>query len=621
MNSVLGNCLDKFAMVYLDDILIYSKTKEEHYRHLRYVLEKLHGFASLAAPLTELTKGTGAKKRAIVWTKDCQVAFEKLKDRMTAAPILVPPNPDAPYVVETNASDYAVGAVLLQQGDDGQMHPLAFESKKLSAVERNYPAQERELLAILHALRTWRCFIDGRRYTVFSDHYPLKYFRSKTKPTPRLTHWIAEIELYDPDIQYKPGHENHVPDLLSRRDGPNCTTDTQPLEPNYLYALKAIQESDWPKFYTLVEENWPPTYKDLLTKHKEKFVIHADQVFRIIKNGNDKYEARYVLFARHADLVQEFHKSVGHASKITVLDLMHKRWWWPGMRADIQEWLAACEQCQLAANADRKSHHAPMKPLEVPPAFSCWHLDFIGELPTTINDATGEAIANFLYEEIMMRFSCPNEILTDRGANFMSNVLNYYMGHLKINHLRTSSFHARTNSKVERTNSILKQMLRKFAHGKIHHWDQFVDPAVFACQVRKHRTTGFSPYFLVYGQEPNLPGDMLPLFIRVTENEPGHTTVVTGRVPIVHKIREARALAEKRLQDNAVKDKAKWDVAIKPQTFSVGDHVHTDRLRPIHTNSSISAKPWYDPTAARAIERRYMDAATKLAFVRGRTII
>ena len=353
MNSVLGDYVDKFAMVYLDDILIYSKTKEDHYRHLRCVLERLReaklvanlkkcdlfktelefvgfqvsargilpskkkvqaiqdwpvpsnvqevrqfvglashyrrfikGFASLAAPLTELTKGTGTKKRAIVWTKDCQVAFDQLKDRMTAAPVLVPPNPHAPYFIETDSSDYGVGAVLLQKGEDDQLHPLAFESKKLSAAERNYPAQERELLAILHALRTWRCFIDGRHYTVFSDHHPLKYFRSKTKPTPRLTRWIAEIELYDPDIQYKPGRDNHIPDVLLRRDGPTCVAADKSLEPEFFYAVKAIDESDWPKFYTFAEENWPPTYKDLLAKHKDKFIVRADQVFRLIKVGN-----------------------------------------------------------------------------------------------------------------------------------------------------------------------------------------------------------------------------------------------------------------------------------------------------------------------------------------------
>ena len=745
MNAVLGDCVDKFAMVYLDDILIYSKTKEDHHQHLRCVLERLReaklianlkkcdlfktelefvgfqvsahgilpskkkvqaiqdwpvpsnvqevrqfvglashyrrfikGFASLAAPLTELTKGTGAKKRAIAWTNDCQVAFEKLKNRMTAAPILVPPNPDVPYVIETDASDYAVGAVLLQQGDDGQMHPLAFESKKLSAAERNYPAQERELLSILHALRTWRCFIDGRHYTVFSDHHPLKYFRSKTKPTPRLTRWIAEIELYDPDIQYKPGRENHIPDLLSRRDGPHCITDEKPLEPDYLYAIKSIQESDWPKFYAFGEEKWPPMFKDLLAKHKDKFVVRNDQVFRLVKNGNDLQENRYVLFARRADLVQEFHKSVGHAGKLTVYDLMRKRWWWPDMRADIEGWLAACPQCQLAARPDRKTHHAPMKPLDVPPVFSRWHLDFIGELPTTINgnrwllvavdyatnwtiaravpDATGQAIANFIYEEIVLPFSCPAEICTDRGANFMSNVLTWYLGRLKTNHIRTSAFHARSNSKVERSNSILKQALRKYAHGQIHRWDCFVEPAVFACRIRKHRTTGFSPYFLVYGVEPKLPGDILPPFIQVNDQDPDESLVVQGRVPEARRLREARLIAEQKLKNQAAKDKANWDAVLKPQIFSVGDHVlmrhenkfsleynwkgpfkvlavnldyhvyqlqalngpiyrswvHTDRLRPIHVNSSVSSDPWFDPTAARAAERRHLEAAQNI---------
>ena len=750
MNSIVGaEYLDRCAMVYLDDCLVFSKTKEQHEKDVRAILEKFRAakvianakkceffktelefvghqvtangvlpskskvkaiqdwpvptnvqevrqfiglgshyrrfvrdFAAIAAPLTDLTKGTGAKKRAISWSAACQQAFEEIKARMTAAPVLKPPNPDAPYVIEVDSSDYAVGGVLLQKDEDGFMHPVAFESKKLSATERAYPAQERELLAILHALRIWRCFIDGRPFTVFSDHHPLKYFRTKTKPTPRLTRWIAELELYDPDIQYKPGKDNHIPDLLSRRDGPACETLESEMEPDYLYAMKAVQESDWPKFYAKPENTWPPSYKDLLLKHKDKFVSRDNLVFRKVKIGDEVQEIRYVLFARRADLVEQFHKSFGHAGNTTMYDLMRKRWWWPDMRADIQNWLAACQQCQLAANADRGVHHAPMKPLEVPPAFSRWHLDFVGELPTTIQgnrwllvavdyatnwtiaravpDATGEAIANFIYEEIVLPFSCPAEICTDRGANFMSNILATYLGRLRTNHVFTSAFHPRTNSKAERTNGILKQMLRKYAHGQIHRWDQFVEPALFACRIRKHRTTGFSPYFLVYGQEPTLPGDFFRPFISMADPVQEVPAAVQGRVPEVRRLREARALATARLESNAAKDKVRWDAALKPQKFNVGDHVlmrhenkfsleynwkgpflvlaanydtniyklqdlngktysswvHTDRLRPIHLPSSAPpSEPWYDPTAARAAERRYIEAAGQISLL------
>ncbi|KAG2213620.1 hypothetical protein INT45_010119, partial [Circinella minor] len=304
MNSVLGDLLDQSAMCYLDDILIYSKTSQEHEHHVRQVLDRLRqaklianlkkcelfktelefvgfrvsaegilpskskikavqdwprptniqevcqfvrlashyrrfiqGFASIAAPLTELTKGTGAKKRAITWNQDCEEAFLKIKDHMTAAPLLLPPNPELPYVIETDASDFGAGGVLLQKGTDGLLHPLAFESKKFSSAECMYPAQERELLAILHCLRQWHCFIEGRDYIVLSDHHPLKYFRSQKKPTPRLTRWIAEIELYDPNIQYKPGKDNHVPDLLSRRNNP---TAVRAAERRYLDAAGRI---------------------------------------------------------------------------------------------------------------------------------------------------------------------------------------------------------------------------------------------------------------------------------------------------------------------------------------------------------------------------------------------
>ncbi|KAJ8651225.1 hypothetical protein O0I10_013311, partial [Lichtheimia ornata] len=226
------------------------------------------------------------------------------------------------------------------------------------------------------------------------------------------------------------------------------------MEPEYLYAIESVQDTDWPKFYAMPQDRWPDSLKDLLHENKDKFIVKDNQVYRLILNGDQIEERRFVLFARRADLVADFHYSVGHAAKATVTDLMTKRWWWPHMRKDIQEWLAACPQCQLAANADRKTHHAPMVPLDIPPPFSRWHLDFIGELPTTARGnkwlliavdyatnwccaravpfATGDAIAAFIHEEIVLKFGCMNEILTDRGSNFMSNALAHYLGRMKI---------------------------------------------------------------------------------------------------------------------------------------------------------------------------------------------
>ena len=96
---------------------------------------------------------------------------------------------------------------------------------------------------------------------------------------------------------------------------------------------------------------------------------------------------------------------------------------------------------------------------------------------------------------------------------------------------------------------------------------------VFACHVQKHCTIGYSPFFLVYSIEPKLPGDYLPPFIEINEQEPNESMVVKGRVPEARRLQEAHLIAEKKLKNNALQDKAKWDALLKPQIFSVGDHV------------------------------------------------
>lgn len=129
----------------------------------------------------------------------------------------------------------------------------------------------------------------------------------------------------------------------------------------------------------------------------------------------------------------------------------------------------------------------------------------------------------------------------------MAAAVDNYLGRLKIKHKLTSAFHPRTNGKVERLNGVLKQMLRKFVQGAIHCWDQFIEPALLACRIRKHRVTGYSPFYLVYGQHPVIPGDPLRPFVdSAVARDPRTIAEHTSQELIKHN--QARAAAEARMR-------------------------------------------------------------------------
>jgi hypothetical protein len=352
------------------------------------------------------------------------------------------------------------------------------------------------LLGILHALRTWRCFVDGctHGYTVFSDHLPLKFFREQSKPTPRLVRWIAELELYNPDIQYKPGKENEVPDILSRIGGPESSPAPDNLEPDYLYAAWMPRDAtvdlldlDWPLLYlNPMDRDCPERYQKLLHAHRDNFVIHNDTVCRkvVIDSHGTTMMVPFLRFALRADTVSRYHEAFGHANYDTMLKFFVPRFWWPTMRSDLKSWLSLCPSCQLNSRRGRIPQDV-MHPLKIPAAFDRWHLDFVGELPRTLKGnrwlliavdyatnwpiaravpvANAEAIADFIYDEIVLRFGCPSEIFTDRGANFNSLLVNAYLKKVGAHHRLTSAYHPRTNSKAERFNGVFKNMLRKYS--------------------------------------------------------------------------------------------------------------------------------------------------------------
>src|SRR5579859_6272857 len=287
MNSILRPYIDKFVLVYLDDILVYSNSEEERIEHLRLVFEALRGvglfaqplkcmfnkptvefcghivgqgprrctscrlkviqewprpktvhdvrqfyglcnyyrrfirgFSAIGAPLSDLFKFADNDKRKnspVVWTTACEAAFERMKRAITSAPVLQQIDENKPYVIETDSSDFANGMALYQESDDGKLHPVAFEGRKLHGAELRYPTHEKELLAIKDALLKWRSYVDnGLPITVITDHDSLKYMNTMKNPSKRLARWIDEFQQYNLQIRYRPGKQAVVPDALSR---------------------------------------------------------------------------------------------------------------------------------------------------------------------------------------------------------------------------------------------------------------------------------------------------------------------------------------------------------------------------------------------------------------------
>jgi len=161
----------------------------------------------VARPLTELTKGEG---KNWAWNQQAEVAFEELKRRFTTAPILAHFDTQRPVIIETDASDFAIGAVLSQRDDEGRLHPVAFHSRKFQPMEINYEIHDKELLAIVDAFKHWRRYCEGaiHQVQVFLDHQNLEYFTTTKVLNRRQARWAQELAGIDFQIYYRPGSRN-----------------------------------------------------------------------------------------------------------------------------------------------------------------------------------------------------------------------------------------------------------------------------------------------------------------------------------------------------------------------------------------------------------------------------
>ena len=169
-------------------------------------------FATLTAPLTELTKTT----ERIKWMPEHTRSWKALQQAMATYPILRQPDSGREYFLDTDASNVGLGAALMQRGDDGILHPVAYASRKLTPVEQTYSTREQEALAIVFAIEKFDCYLAGRRFTVVTDHRSLSWLMTQPMVKGRLANWAYKLRNYDFTIVYRKGSENHLADFLSR---------------------------------------------------------------------------------------------------------------------------------------------------------------------------------------------------------------------------------------------------------------------------------------------------------------------------------------------------------------------------------------------------------------------
>ncbi|XP_075786849.1 uncharacterized protein LOC142829675 isoform X2 [Pelodiscus sinensis] len=187
-----------------------------------YYRRFIPGFADIAAPLSDLTKSTQPNK--VQWSADCEVAFRTLKDQLTKAPVLFHPDFSKPFLLQTDASERGLGAVLSQQAEGGE-HPIVYLSRKLFPREQNYATIEKEALAIKWAVDALRYYLLGNTFQVVTDHAPLKWLNSMKETNPRLMRWYLSLQPYNFSITHRPGKAHTNADFLSRVGEEETGTD------------------------------------------------------------------------------------------------------------------------------------------------------------------------------------------------------------------------------------------------------------------------------------------------------------------------------------------------------------------------------------------------------------
>jgi hypothetical protein len=559
MNNVLREHLDRFVIVYLDDLLIYTENPEDHVEHVKTVLRCLEranlqlkpekcdfhkqeveflgfivgtqgvkmspkkievvqnwprpktvkeiqaflGFCNFnrrfiqdystkTLPLTRLTR----KDTPFVWTKEQDEAFESLKKACIEPPTLIAFRSNEPLRIETDASDLALGACISQERD-GLWHPIAYHSRKFTGPEERWDVHDKELMAVVDALRHWRVYAQScSELTIFTDHKNLVRFTTTKVLSPKQVRWMELLGQYKFRIVYRPGKDNGRADALSRRSDIAGTKET--------IGAAILQEND------------------------DGSLGPARQFNNMVRITHDvPVELQEAVIRQHHD--DPVH---GHPGVARTMELIQRNYDFQGMKEKVSFFIRQCADCQK----NKHSTHAPygeMQAIQVPDGpWTDIAMDFVTGLPASRdpvtkitynailviidrftkyaemipfhNKYTAEHLGYVILDRLIRHHGIPKTIISDRDKLFTSNYWTTLVALIGIKRKLSTAYHPQTDGQTERTNRTMKTYLKIYSNTSQNNWVQLLPMAQLAYNNKTSESTGQTPFYANHGRHPHL---------------------------------------------------------------------------------------------------------------------
>lgn len=471
-----------------------------------------------------------------------------MKQALTSGPVLCHFDESAPTILHTDASGHGLGAVFLQRTDSSSERVVAYASRTLTPAEKNYTITEKECLAVVWAVQKFRPYLYGRHFSVVTDHHALCWLSSLKNLSGRLGHWVLRLQEYDFTVTYKSGRKHSDADALSRcpqptthcpqpssqsNSSPSTTPLALPMAPlqtageDILQNLVSLQRAD-PYCRRLLDlldgSTSPPNSRTRRQISKFRLSIGGALYRHNYHPTGDRW-VPVVPRCLRANILEVFHDdaTAGHLAFYKTYDRIQKRFFWPGLSSSVAtKYVASCPSCQLR----KRSTSAPagmLQPLPCPSApFEVVGIDLYGPLPLTSTGhrwivtavdhltryaeiaplCTGCAseVADFFLQAIFLRHGPPRTLLSDRGRTFLSAVLEEVLQAAGTAHKTTSSYNPQTNGLTEQFHRTLSDMISLYINPDHRNWNVILPFVTYAYNTAVQSTTGFSPFFLVYGR-------------------------------------------------------------------------------------------------------------------------